>query len=75
MISRPFYEPDELRNESEYVRKKLGFTEEEWQSIMDAPPRSHAEFATDRRFAGPAQLAVRIGRAMRGAIQRLPVHA
>jgi hypothetical protein len=74
-ISRPSYELDDLRNESEYVRKKLGFTEEEWQAIMEAPPRSHAAFATDRRYAGPARLALRIGRAMRGAVRRLPVHA
>jgi N-acetyl sugar amidotransferase len=74
-ISQPFYEPDDLRNESEYVRKKLGFTESEWQTILDAPPRSHADFATDRRYAAPATLALRMGRVMRGAIMRRPAHA
>lgn len=71
-VSGPSYEPEQLRTESEYVRKKLGFTEAEWQAIMGAPPRSHAEFATDRRFAGPAKLALRMGRAIRGAIVRRP---
>jgi hypothetical protein len=75
MISLPFYDSDDLRNESEYVRKKLGFTEAEWQTIMDATPRSHADFATDRRYAGPAKLALRMGRVMRGAIRRRPAHA
>jgi N-acetyl sugar amidotransferase len=69
-LSLPSYEADQLRTESEYVRKKLGFTEAEWQTIMAAPPRSHAEFATDRRYAGPALLAFRAGRVLRDGLKR-----
>jgi N-acetyl sugar amidotransferase len=47
-LSVPPYEPDELRVESEYVRKKLGFDEGEWKAIIEAPPRSHRDYATDR---------------------------
>jgi len=31
----------------EYVAKKLGFTFDEFDKIMDMPPRSHKEFATE----------------------------
>jgi len=65
IVARPSYEPDELRAESDYVRKKLGFDEDEWEAIMAAPPRSHRDFASDRRFAGPILLtfrAIRWGR-------------
>ena len=46
---------DELRVESDYVRKKLGFDEAEWAAIMAAPPRSHAgvRLGPHRRGAHP----------------------
>jgi N-acetyl sugar amidotransferase len=52
-LARPVYGPDELRAESEYVRKKLGFSESEWQEILDAPPRSHRDFPTERQYIDP----------------------
>ena len=48
VLAAPVYAPEELRVESDFVRKKLGFTEDQWQAIMLAPPRSHAEFKSDR---------------------------
>jgi len=48
VLATPVYTPEELRVEGDFVRKKLGFTEEQWQSIMMSPPRSHAEFKSDR---------------------------
>ena len=71
-LARPIYEPDELRVESEYVRKKLGFEQAEWEAIMAAPPRSHREFASDRRFAGPILLALRLLRRLRELVTRRP---
>jgi N-acetyl sugar amidotransferase len=47
ILATPPYEPDELRQDSEYVRKKLGFSEPEWSAILAARPRSHSEFASD----------------------------
>jgi hypothetical protein len=70
VIAKPLYEPDELRAESDYVRKKLGFDETEWNAIMAAPPRSHRDFASDRRFAGPIFLTLRALRWSRRAIRR-----
>lgn len=49
-IESPPYAPAELVREREYVIKKLGFSDEEFAAIMVAPPRSHADFASDRRW-------------------------
>jgi hypothetical protein len=48
ILAKPVYDPDQLRVEGEYVRKKLGFDEVEWRALLAAAPRSHAEFKTDR---------------------------
>jgi N-acetyl sugar amidotransferase len=69
-LATPIYSPDELRAESEYVRKKLGFEPAEWEAIMSAPPRSHRDFASDRRFAGPILLALRFARRLRALVTR-----
>ena len=69
-LSRPPYEPDALRMDGDYVRKKLGFDEGEWEAIMSAPPRSHRDFASDRRFAGPILLLLRGLRSLRRFVRR-----
>ena len=68
-VAEPLYEPEELRAESDYVRKKLGFDGQEWDAIMATPPRSHREFASDRRFAAPILLALRAMRRGRRLIR------
>ena len=70
IIARPLYAPDELRRESDYVRKKLGFNEAEWDAIMTSPPRSHRDFASDRRYAGPILLTLKSLRRVRRAVRR-----
>jgi N-acetyl sugar amidotransferase len=70
VLAQPLYDADELRVESEYVRKKLGFSVEEWEAIMAAPPRSHREFASDRRYARPFQLVLGAGRRLQRVIRR-----
>jgi N-acetyl sugar amidotransferase len=70
IIAAPLYEPDELRAEGDYVRKKLGFDEDEWSAIMAAPPRSHREFATDRTLIEPALPLIRAARRLRGTVTR-----
>jgi len=50
VVENPPYDPVELDRERAYVTKKLGFTDEEFASIMAAPPRSHAAFPSDRRW-------------------------
>jgi N-acetyl sugar amidotransferase len=69
IVACPPYQPDELRAESDYVRKKLGFDEAEWAAIMSAPPRSHLEYASDRRLAGPIRTMFRVIRRIRSVIR------
>ena len=40
----------ELRQDMDYVLKKLGFTREEFDEIMKRPPRRHDEYATDQGY-------------------------
>jgi N-acetyl sugar amidotransferase len=49
-LSKPLYLPNELVEEKMYVLKKLGFSESEWQDIMDKPPVSHMEFDSETRI-------------------------
>lgn len=52
-LRKPPYEPRELEIEKEYVLKKLGFTQEEFDRLMREPIRTHDEFATDERIMRP----------------------
>jgi N-acetyl sugar amidotransferase len=67
ILACPPYEPDELRAESDYVRKKLGFDEAEWEAIMSAPPRPHSDFASDRNSV----VRIAMFRAVRGLRRRI----
>ncbi len=43
-IEKPLFDTDELETEKEYVLKKLGLTEEEFQEIMRLPVKSHLDY-------------------------------
>jgi len=43
-LARPMYDPQQFRQDYDFVLKKLGLTEQEFKAIMDAPPRSHYDF-------------------------------
>jgi N-acetyl sugar amidotransferase len=48
VLAKPVYESAEQeKQEFEYVISKLGFTEEEFDAIMRAPPRPHGDFITN----------------------------
>jgi len=49
-LEQPIYPPSELKDDKEYVIKKLGLTEEEFDEIMSRPPRRHQEFKTDKKL-------------------------
>jgi len=54
-LSEPLYDEVELRRDKEYVLKKLSWSDEEFEKIMNEPVRSHEEFKTDlwqRRLLG-----------------------
>lgn len=46
-IEKPLYDPVLLRTHKAYVLKKLGFSEEEFDAIMQEPPRAHDDFPSD----------------------------
>ena len=46
-LKKPLYDENELRQDMEYVLKKFGLSESEFQAIMTSPPRKHEEFETD----------------------------
>jgi N-acetyl sugar amidotransferase len=49
-LSHELYKPGELSQERDYVLKKLGLSDEEFEKIMNAVPRTHSEFRSDLRW-------------------------
>ena len=46
-IQKPLYEPAELEKDKEFVLKKLGLSEQEFDSLLNAPLRAHREYPTN----------------------------
>ena len=46
-LEMPLYDPKELEADKEYVLKKLGLSQEEFDAIMALPVRQHEAFKTD----------------------------
>ena len=49
-LEKPIYNPEELKNDMEYVIKKLGLTNAEFDQIMKTPLRHHHEFRSDLKW-------------------------
>jgi N-acetyl sugar amidotransferase len=49
-MEQPLYKPKELKADKEYVLKKFGLTEAEFEEIMQLPLRKHDDFKTDRQL-------------------------
>lgn len=49
-LEKPLLEKDVLIQDLEYVPKKLGLTDEEFNQIMQAEPKSHFDYKTDKKF-------------------------
>ena len=49
-LKLPLYRPEELKQDKEYVLKKLGLNEETFEAIMQTPPRRHEDFKTDTKL-------------------------
>lgn len=55
-LGEPHYPNDVVvATEREFVLKKLGFTDAEFDALMATAPRPHSDFASDRRFFGLVQ--------------------
>ncbi|MFN1835368.1 N-acetyl sugar amidotransferase [Balneola sp. MJW-20] len=48
-LQLPIYDPDLMREDYEFVRKKLGFSEEEFMNYFKAPRVEHSSFEHDKR--------------------------
>jgi len=49
-LEKPIYDPEELKADKEYVLKKFGLTEAEFERIMQLPVRKHTDFKTDAQL-------------------------
>jgi hypothetical protein len=47
-LALPLYEPAQLREDLQFVLKKLGLSAYEWEELMAQPARPHTDFATER---------------------------
>ncbi|WP_127519551.1 N-acetyl sugar amidotransferase [Mesorhizobium sp. Z1-4] len=61
-IAEPLYEGNEAREELEYVAKKLGFSADELEALIMAPPRAHTEFRNAQWMFNQSSLPVQIAR-------------
>lgn len=46
-LNKPLYRPDELEWDKRYVLDKLGFSDEEFEEIMNTAPRPHSDWPSD----------------------------
>ena len=49
-LKKPLYEPLQLRSDKEYVLKKFGLSEQEFEKIMHLPVQKHTAFRSDRKL-------------------------
>ncbi len=49
-LSKNMYNPETLKNEKEYVIKKLGLAENEFEQILHQPIRKHDEFFSEKKY-------------------------
>ncbi len=46
----PLYDPKEMQSEKQYVLKKLGLNESEFDDLMKAKPRDHSDFKNEKEL-------------------------
>tara|TARA_X000001036_G_scaffold332883_1_gene311690 strand:+ start:183 stop:1307 length:1125 start_codon:yes stop_codon:yes gene_type:complete len=52
-LSQPLYDSQELEHEKSYVLKKLGFSQSEFEEIMECEPIPHDFYPTDQIYIQP----------------------
>jgi len=71
-LSAPFFSEETLRNELEYVLKKLGFSQRDWDAVMALPPKDERAYPSARYWLGLVskfqQSAIRTKRKLVGLI-------
>ena len=48
-LQQPPYDEDMQKSDKQYVAKKLGFSEDEFEAILSQPNRAHEVYGTDRK--------------------------
>lgn len=70
-LAKPIYDPQQLAADYTFVLKKLGLSDQEFEELMNRPPRPHTDFATEqsvyRRFPRLSPL----GRPIRYVVDRI----
>lgn len=62
-LQLPLYDEGDLRRDKAYVLKKLGFSEDEFDALMNQPPVSHDHYPSDVNVRRALKaLAVKLGR-------------
>lgn len=49
-LEKPLYDPKELKEDMEFVLKKLNFTQEEFNKYISTPPVSHLAYKSDQKI-------------------------
>ena len=49
-MEAPIYDPEQLRNDYDFVLKKLGFSQAEFESYINSPGQSHFNFDTEAKY-------------------------
>ena len=52
-LSKPLYDKSELIRDMAFVKKKLGFTDEEFDQLMNENPVDHAAYPSDQLYIQP----------------------
>ena len=70
-LEQPLYPVADLKSDTEYVLKKLGLSDTEFQAIMQLPLRKHQDFKTDTQLKGSYMNFLRRTEPARRAIKRI----
>jgi hypothetical protein len=49
-LEEPLYDPEELRQDKAYIAKKLGFSADEFEALMQPPGHHYSEYANQDRL-------------------------
>jgi len=70
-LSRPIYDPDQLKADYDFVLKKLGLSAREFEDLMSQPPRAHTDFDHERPIYDRFPLLTPLRRPLRFITRRL----
>lgn len=69
-LEKPPYEKERLQEDKQFVLRRLGLSEDQFESFLSQPIRSHLEYRTDRRTMQLLTFGLRQWGAIRGIVAR-----